>query len=265
MCWDTCRWGPTRSSFKNPSARPTLLRRSSGRSWRSRAASLSRKQFGDPCERNARAILCRLGDGYLPSLTASNATSYVSAWFDARIAGGDRICLWPPLANEMVGDMIHTALAPLIGPEFDKFLGASIGANRNGTTVSMLSALARLDVDPWREAVALARMPEEAATRRLTALIGALSEEPLGVTRGEASAGDLVALLPRMARFPVASPETTLAIVGLPAVQARFAVSALAILVAIAFALSVVASSKGGTGAGSVAPSVERSTTDLSR
>lgn len=52
--------------------------------------------------------------------------------------------------------MTHAALAPLIGPEFDKFLCASIGEDRNGTMLSVLSALARLDVDPWQEAADLA-------------------------------------------------------------------------------------------------------------
>ena len=55
--------------------------------------------------------------------------------------------------------MTHAALAPLIGAEFDKFLGAPIGEGRNGTPLSVLSALARLDVDPWQEAASLARMP----------------------------------------------------------------------------------------------------------
>ena len=73
--------------------------------------------------------------------------------------------------------MTHAALSPLIGPEFDQFLGASIGEDRNGTGLSVLSALARLDVDPWKEATSLARMPREAAAVRLSELIEAL---PLG-------------------------------------------------------------------------------------
>jgi hypothetical protein len=57
-------------------------------------------------------------------------------------------------------------LALLIGPEFDEFLCAPIGADRNGTGLSVLSALARLNVDPWQEATSLARMPREAAVVR---------------------------------------------------------------------------------------------------
>src|SRR5580704_513892 len=93
--------------------------------------------------------------------------------------------------------MTHAALSPLIGPEFDQFLGASIGEDRNGTGLSVLSALARLDVDPWQEATSLARMPSAAAAARLTALIEGLPEEPAGVIPAKTTAADLVALLPR--------------------------------------------------------------------
>ena len=59
--------------------------------------------------------------------------------------------------------MAHAALAPLIGAEFDKFLYAPIREDRNGTPLSVLSALARLDVDPWQEALSLALMPKATA------------------------------------------------------------------------------------------------------
>lgn len=144
--------------------------------------------------------------------------------------------------------MARTALTPLIGPAFDQFLGASIGASRNGTTVSMLSALARLDVDPWQEAAALTRMPKEAAKMRLAALLAALPHDSLDVIPGEAIAGNLVALLPTATPFPMASPAVASAGAGPLRVQARVAVSTLIILVAIAFALSLSISPKGGLG-----------------
>jgi hypothetical protein len=161
--------------------------------------------------------------------------------------------------------MPHLALAPLIGPEFDKFLGASIGAGRNGTMVSVLSALARLDVDPWQEAAALARMPREAATKRLTALIAALPRESSAELPSQTIAGDLVALLPRAASFNVALPESVFAAAGLPRPEVRFALSALAIVVAIAFALSVGLSPKPGAGPRPSASPVEDATTVLPR
>jgi len=94
--------------------------------------------------------------------------------------------------------MTHAALSPLIGPEFDEFLGASIGEDQNGTGLSVLSALARLDVDPWQEATSLARMPREAAAVRLTELIDALPHEPAIAIPSKMSAAALVALLPKV-------------------------------------------------------------------
>jgi hypothetical protein len=93
--------------------------------------------------------------------------------------------------------MTHAALSPLIGSEFDEFLGASIGEDRNGTGLTVLSAFARLNVDPWQEARSLARMPRNAAVVRLNTLIDALPGEPAIETSDGTIAADLVALLPR--------------------------------------------------------------------
>jgi hypothetical protein len=81
--------------------------------------------------------------------------------------------------------------------QFDAFLYAPIAEDSNGMRLSVLSALARLNVDPWDEAARLARLPCEAATRALTKLIAALpSGLPEGLDAG-ALARELVALLPR--------------------------------------------------------------------
>jgi len=100
----------------------------------------------------------------------------------------------------------HAALSPLIGPEFDEFLCAPIGEDRAGTPLSVLSALARLDVDPWREATSLARMPRQAAVERLTALLDALPHEAADGVASKASAAALVALLPGRP-IPNVAPE----------------------------------------------------------
>ena len=57
------------------------------------------------------------------------------------------------------------------GVSYDRFLFAELGEQRNGTALSVISALARLDLDPWSEAAKLAAMPGEAARQRLAALI----------------------------------------------------------------------------------------------
>jgi len=106
--------------------------------------------------------------------------------------------------------MTHAAFSPLIGPEFDEFLGASIGEDRNGTGLSVLSAFARLNVDPWEEATSLARMPRKAAVVRLNALIDALPSETAIDIPAKTIAADLVGpsvVTPTHARNRLASCE----------------------------------------------------------
>ena len=90
--------------------------------------------------------------------------------------------------------MTRSRSARFLGPEFDPFLFASIGADRNGMPLSVLSALARVDVDPWQEAARLTALPTAAATRSLAALLAA---RPDGTTGGGATAARLIALLPQ--------------------------------------------------------------------
>ncbi|MGA2495611.1 MAG: hypothetical protein ABSF67_22205 [Roseiarcus sp.] len=145
--------------------------------------------------------------------------------------------------------MTHAPLAPLIGAEFDKFLGAPIGEGRNGTPLSVLSALARLDVDPWQEAASLARMPVDAAATRLTALIAALPGAPTKDVPAMTIAADLVTLLPRVASFTVGPSDGVFAAGGAQQAQIRFALGALALMAMIALALSASLSSAPGNGA----------------
>jgi hypothetical protein len=100
--------------------------------------------------------------------------------------------------------MTPTAPTPTARSAFDEFLYAPIAEENNGMLLSMLSALARLNVDPWDEAARLARLPREAAKRFVTALIGALPDGPAARTDPGATAERLIALLPRpLATKPV--------------------------------------------------------------
>jgi rhamnose utilization protein RhaD (predicted bifunctional aldolase and dehydrogenase) len=99
-------------------------------------------------------------------------------------------------------------MSPL-GSEFDDFLYAPIGEDRNGVLVSVLSALARSDVDPWEEAAQLAQLPEETATQKLTSLIAALPDARSPHPEPETIASRLIALLPRQA-ISHSSPRNTL-------------------------------------------------------
>ena len=136
--------------------------------------------------------------------------------------------------------MIHAALAPRIGREFDPFLFASVGEDRHGQLLSVNSVLARSDLDPWLEAVGLARMPQSQATARLCGLIAALPDGPLSGRPVDVVAGELVALLPQTARWDrpaqAVSPKTS----PLPAVMtpnSRFVLGALALALLMAFSL----------------------------
>jgi hypothetical protein len=62
--------------------------------------------------------------------------------------------------------------------------------------LSVISAFARLDIDPWQEATSLAKLPEKAATERLKSLIAALPEGPSARQTPGTIAERLVPLLP---------------------------------------------------------------------
>lgn len=74
--------------------------------------------------------------------------------------------------------------------------------------VSVLSALARLGVDPWHEAQKLTGLPEEFARERLDTLITKLPGVPSVIFDHQAIVERLIALLPRPTVIE-APPSTT--------------------------------------------------------
>jgi len=92
--------------------------------------------------------------------------------------------------------------------EFDDFLFASIGIGGNGMPVSVLSALARLDRDPWQEAAELAAISEKKAAVRLASMIEALPGISFRQLKAETTAAGLVTLLPRKGRSSHAPKQT---------------------------------------------------------
>jgi hypothetical protein len=128
--------------------------------------------------------------------------------------------------------MTHAAFIPLAGPEFDNFLFASIGDSGNEPLLSVVSALARMDIDPWAEAASLAQMPRERATERLTALIASVPKNvPFGRSP-EALAARLVELLPRAKAVTIDVPRALRA-VG-PAWRPRLLVASGALFIVLA-------------------------------
>lgn len=61
---------------------------------------------------------------------------------------------------------------------FDGFLYAAVGEDRGGNTVSVLSTLARLGLDPWDEAADLADLPRADARTRLERLLARFGDVP---------------------------------------------------------------------------------------
>ncbi len=91
--------------------------------------------------------------------------------------------------------------------EFNEFLFAFVGEEKNGQPLTVLSALARLGLDPWGEAARLSELPKEAATRALAATIGALPEGDWKVSDQQSIAVRLVNCLPKRGSPSARSPR----------------------------------------------------------
>jgi hypothetical protein len=87
-------------------------------------------------------------------------------------------------------------LPNFLGPAFNRFLFAVVGTDRHGGQLSVVSALARLDLDAWAEAAALARLPRNVAVLRLSGLLRKYVEIPQITQEAELVAARLIALLP---------------------------------------------------------------------
>ena len=82
-------------------------------------------------------------------------------------------------------------------PEFDRFLQAFVGEDRNGNAVTVLSALARLDLEPWEEAAVLAALENKAAGSRLEMLLSQFRDVPSLKQDCASVARKLTRLLPK--------------------------------------------------------------------
>lgn len=81
-------------------------------------------------------------------------------------------------------------------PELDDFLHASIGMEGNEMQLSVLSALTRLGLDPWKEAAELSQLPKNCAAQRLALLIVRLPGACWTLAEAEGIAHRVIGLLP---------------------------------------------------------------------
>ncbi|MEN8893421.1 MAG: hypothetical protein ABF255_15800 [Planktotalea arctica] len=91
-------------------------------------------------------------------------------------------------------------------PAFERFLRAKVGEDANGTDVSVISMLARLEVDPWAEASDLAAMPDAPARKRLGFLLSRFKDVPTLSHEQGKIVSKLLDLLPRKMKI-TSSPE----------------------------------------------------------
>lgn len=142
--------------------------------------------------------------------------------------------------------MTPAASVSFFKPEFDDFLYAPIAADRNEMPLSVLSALARLDIDPWEEAAELSELPKITAAERLAALIAQLPGGRWTQADSRAIADRLVELLPRRSssKMPLAEKAHGLR-EGSGSVATRMLICAALVATALTIAASREPSSRG--------------------
>ena len=133
--------------------------------------------------------------------------------------------------------MKHYATAVGLPTDFDAFLQAPVGEGKNGILLSVLSAFARLGIDPWQEAARLSELPRATAVEQLASLITTLPDEPSIQRDSSIHAVRLMALLERSAPVTIVAekiaPDTDFTIVSM---------TAAAIFLFLMFAISMVVS-----------------------
>jgi hypothetical protein len=129
--------------------------------------------------------------------------------------------------------MIPTRSSPARDGAFDEFLFAPVGEERNGMALSVLSALARLGIDPWADAARLSQLPRDSAIAALGQSIALLPPGAWLVSDATDIATRLVELLPKPGARPKTVPASASASAsasGMPADWKRRTTLVLALL-----------------------------------
>jgi hypothetical protein len=92
--------------------------------------------------------------------------------------------------------IVGTTADTLPNSDLNTFLHAEFGTEASGMTLSVLSSLARLGIDPWQEAARLARLPPKTAIAALAQMIAGMPASPWPLHDATPIAQRLVALLP---------------------------------------------------------------------
>ncbi len=132
---------------------------------------------------------------------------------------------------------------------FNAFLFATVCEELNEAPLSVLSVLARSDLDPWTEAADLARMPADVAVRRLSLLLAGVAARSPGRLDAGPMAVRLVSLLPRSAPLSMPSHGQSASLLTFPPSRA-FLIMCLAFLVSMTVSALVGNLELGGHAAG---------------
>lgn len=103
--------------------------------------------------------------------------------------------------------MTLSARFSLLHSDLNDFLFSSVGDQQNGLPLNVVSALTRLDVDPWEEAARLAALPRAVAAEALAATIARLPIGQMQLSDNLAISQRLVEFLPL--RGHATSPRVT--------------------------------------------------------
>lgn len=93
--------------------------------------------------------------------------------------------------------MVLSAKFYQLDAKLDDFLFTEMSQEANGASLSVLSALTRLGVDPWQEGARLAGLPRDVAARELVPMIAMFPKDKRGSAEVQALAERLAALLPQ--------------------------------------------------------------------
>jgi hypothetical protein len=115
-----------------------------------------------------------------------------------------------PVAVTKGGSIVdYCARFSTLNARYEEFLFAQVCEEANGMRLSVLSALARMNVDPWEEATRLAAMPRAIAEKTLLSILDAVSGRSWKSPEAAAIAARLVRLLPQPGEAATVAATTT--------------------------------------------------------
>ncbi|GHF68772.1 hypothetical protein [Seohaeicola zhoushanensis] len=128
--------------------------------------------------------------------------------------------------------------------EFDRFLYAPVGEDRNGYVITVVSKLARLGLDPWKETADLVALGRDAARLRLGKLLARFPNVPTLESDHRRAARDLSQLLPDGSTPSTLKRATSTAAVGRPGTSG--AIWAALAIIFVLFQMFIVGASGSG-------------------